>query len=56
MNLVILKKSADSDENDDSIYAVDSGDSCEYGKYGKERLLILMIVVYLRICYESADF
>ena len=33
MNLVILKKSANSDETDDSVYAVDSGDPGEYGKY-----------------------
>ena len=33
VNLVILKKSANSDETDDSVYAVDSGDPGEYGKY-----------------------
>ena len=32
MNLVILKKSADSDETGDSVYAVYSGDPGEYGK------------------------
>ena len=33
VNRVILKKSADSDETDDSVYAVDSGHTGEYGKY-----------------------
>ena len=33
VNLVILKKTADSDETDDSVYAVDSGDPDKYGKY-----------------------
>ena len=37
MNLVILKKSADSDETDDSMYAVDSSDHGEYGKYCQGR-------------------
>ena len=32
VNLVILKKSADSDETDDSMYAVDSSDHGEYEK------------------------
>ena len=32
VNLVILNKSADSDETDSSVYAVDSGDPGEYGK------------------------
>ena len=33
VNLVILKKSADSDETGDSVYAVYSGDTGEYGRY-----------------------
>lgn len=40
VNLVILKKSADSadsDETDDSVYAGDSGDPGEYGKYCQGR-------------------
>ena len=32
VNLLILKKSADSDETDDSVYAGDFGDPGEYGQ------------------------
>ena len=33
VNLVIVKKSADSDETDDFVYYVESGDTGEYSKY-----------------------
>ena len=33
VNLVILKKSADSDVTDDFVYYVESGDPVEYTKY-----------------------